>query len=219
MKKLTGILALGLLATALTGCNKTPDHVHEYKEVKVAATKDTPAKTQYVCECGDVESEEEGVYCPLTIIEAYAELFYDVAVPNKTYIEDEDSYFTLATFPSSSEGYTSATVLDPAVCGIKGFTTHPSFNNVEDKLTDGTACHVTIQVFENMAVQHLAWEDEPDYFYTSDKTVDSTKTYDTYDKSTKTYSEVETPVDADIKNYFELLPAFVWQVSTFIIEE
>ena len=218
MKKLSGILALGLLATALTGCNKEPEHVHDYKEVTVAATKDTPAKTQLVCECGDVESEEVGVYCPLTIIEAYAEMFYGAAVPNNTYKEQEDMYFTLAVLESSSEGYTSATVLDPAVCGIKGFTTHPSFNNVEDKLTDGTACHVTIQVFENMAVQHLAWEDEPDYFYTSDKTVDSTKTYYTYNESTKEYNVVATPVDADIANYFEFLQTFVWQVSSYILE-
>ena len=217
MKKITGILALGLLATALTGCNKTPDHVHEYKEVKVAATKDTPAKTQLVCECGDVESEEVGVYCPLTIIEAYAEMFYGAAVPNNTYKEQEDMYFTLAVLESSSEGYTSATILDPEFCGLEGFTTHPSFNNIEDELSDGTACHVTIQTLDNIVVEHLAW-DEPDFYKTTDKTVDSKKTYYTYNESTKEYNKVETPVDADIANYFEYLLTFIWQVASYILE-
>ena len=144
-------------------------------------------------------------------------MFYGAAVPNNTYKEQEDMYFTLAVLESSSEGYTSATVLDPAVCGLEGFTTHPSFNNIEDELSDGTACHVTIQTLDNIVVEHLAW-DEPDFYKTTDKTVDPTKTYYTYNESTKEYNKVETPVDADIANYFEYLLTFIWQVASYILE-
>lgn len=127
-------LLLGLACLLLVGCGKVEtteiifinenptnslepsEHIHDFKEdYIIPATLTEVSQMVYKCECGETKTEQLGVWCPKSTIEAVAE-----AALGRPVVEDED-YFEQATVYGieltcgSADTNTKLSVLDQLV--------------------------------------------------------------------------------------------------------